>query len=258
MDADYTMDPSLVRDGLNRCTRYSEFARRGPSSTASLARLVLFAFVLSVCSLAAASTVYWQFTRFLPGDTVAVSDLNDVGVILYTGFGDRFPGGGSAIGRPPSYDYEFVQGYGIFPPLYNSLAGVQITDINDVGDAYGSAIRPDGVRVPTIWIGGVPFDLTDPANAGLHFNIDPGPKYINNFDLWSLPIVGLPFTQNPDIQVSPWALTNARQDYVIHLSGPWQADLYALLTAVVPEPGTLVLVLAGMAAALLVARGRVR
>ena len=160
---------------------------------ACLVRLVLVALLVSVHSLAAASTVYWQYTSAHAGDTVGVGDLNDLGAILYNGFGDRFPGGGSAIGHPPDYELEFIQGYGTFPPWYNPWAGVHVTDINDAGDAYGTAIRPDGVRVPTIWIGGVPFDLTDPANAGLHFNYDPGPQYVTDFDLWSLPVVGFPF-----------------------------------------------------------------
>ena len=226
---------------------------------AYLLRSVLVALLVSVHPLAAASPTYWRFTMFLGGDTVEVSDLNDLGAILFTGFGDRFPGGGSAIGHPPEPRlYEFFQGYGIFPPLFDPFAGVHVTDINDAGDAYGTAIRPDGVRVPTMWIGGVPFDLTDPANAGLHFNYDPGPKFITDFDLWSLPVVGLPFTQNPDIVVSNFAYTNTRNDYVFHIiTAPFgSGDFYGLLTAVVPEPGTLFLVLAAIFAASLVARGR--
>ncbi len=224
---------------------------------ACLVRLVLVALLVSVHPLAAATTTYWQFTRFLAADTVGISDLNDLGVVLFIGFGDRLPDGGSAVGRPPDYNYDFFEGYGIFPPWFNSEAGVHVTDINDAGDAYGTAIRPDGVRVPTMWIGGVPFDLTDPANAGLHFNYDPGPKSITDFDLWSLPVVGLPFAQSPDIVVSPIAYTNTRNDYVFHFTAPFGAgEFYALLIAVVPEPGTLALVLAAIAAASLVARGR--
>ncbi len=94
---------------------------------------------------------------------------------------------------------------------------MHVTDINDAGDAYGTAIRPDGVRVPTIWIGGVPFDLTDPANAGLHFNYDPGPKFITDFDLWSLPVVGTAVHAEPGHPVvSNFAYTNTRNDYVFH------------------------------------------
>ncbi len=82
---------------------------------ACLVRLVLVALLVSVHSLAAASTMYWQFTMFLPGDTVAVSDLNDLGAILFTGFGDRFPGGGSAIGHPPDYALRVLPGLRDFP-----------------------------------------------------------------------------------------------------------------------------------------------
>ena len=224
---------------------------------ACLVRLALVALLVSVHSLAAASTMYWRFTTFLPGDTVAVSDLNDLGVVLFTGFYDTFPDGRSAIGRPPHYTFESAfPGYGIFPPSYNPDYGVHVTDINNAGDGYGTAIRPDGVRVPTIWIGGVPYDLTDPANAGLHFNYDPGQKYVTDFDLWSLPVVGLPFGPNSAV-VSPFAYTNARGDYIFNLTLSGALfDAYGLLTAVVPEPSTLVLVLAAIAAALLVARGR--
>jgi hypothetical protein len=226
------------------------------SGYASLARLVLVALLVSVHSLAAASTMYWRFTPVCAGDTVAVSDLNDQGVVLLTGF--QFLGGGaSATVVPPGCDREFFQGYGSFPPWYNPDVGVHVTDINNAGDALGYAIRADGKSVPTMWIGGVPFDLTDPANAGLHFNYDPGPKAVNDFDLWSLPVVGLPFTPDSGLQVSPFALTNARHDYVFYIPQyPSGFDFYGLLIAVVPEPGTLVLVLAGMVAALLVARGR--
>ena len=228
-------------------------ARRVQRAVASVASLLLFTLVMSMHSLATASTVYWRFMSVCAGDTVAVSDLNDLGMTLHTGF--QIPGGASAVNRPPGCDRDFFQGYGSFPPWYNSDAGVQVTDINNAGDAIGSAIRPDGVRVPTIWIGGVPFDLTDPTNAGLHFNYDPGPKAVNDFDLWSLPIVGLPFTPGEIAWVSSFAYTNARHDYVFNFSRGL-FDSYGLLIAVVPEPGTLVLILAGMAAALLVARGR--
>jgi len=252
MNRGYTVYPSLVRDGLSRCPSYNDFksAKRAPSLAAFLTRLVLVALLVSVHPLAVASTVYWQYTQILWGDTVRVSDLNDLGVILYTGFGDwGIPGGASAIGGPAGGDFVLGYGYGGSP-----RGGVNVSDINDAGDAFGSAIRLDGVTVPTMWVGGVPFDLTDPANAGLHFNYDPGPKYALNFDLWSLPVVGLPSFFTPDVYHVYWALTNIRHDYVFEYSG-FSGTSYGLLTAVVPEPGTLALVLAGMAGALLVARG---
>lgn len=232
----------------------SEPAARAAGSTAFLAALVLFVFAMSVHSLAAASVAYWQFLQLPAGDTVAVTDLNDLETISYAGFGDSFPGGASATTGPTDNpnDRVFFRGYGFSG---NAFAGVEVDDINDAGDALGSAIRLDGVRVPTIWIGGVPFDLTDPANAGLHFNSDPGPKFAQNFDLFSLPIVGLPSTLTPDDLLHDGVLTNSRQDYIFHYFGG-QLDNYGLLIAVVPEPGTLVLVLAGVAAILSLARGR--
>jgi hypothetical protein len=236
---------------------YSHFrsARRAQSSIATFASLVLFTLVVPIHSLATASTMYWRYVPLCAGDTVAVSDLNDQGVLLLNGF--QSPNGASATGVPASCDRQFFRNHGGGPPLFDPYDGVRVTDINNAGDALGYAIRPDGMSVPTIWIGGVPYDLTAPSNAGLHFNHDPGPKAINNFDLWSLPIVGLPFTPGDISWVSTFAYTNARNDYVFNFStAAGLFDFYGYLTAVVPEPGTLLLLLSGIAAASLVARGR--
>jgi hypothetical protein len=217
--------------------------------TASVVGPVLVALFVSAHGVASASTVYWRFTPILWADTVAPTDLNDLGRISYVGFGDPMQ---SAIGTATHSDP--VRGYGYWGGDYY---GVSVRDINNAGDAYGAAIRLDGVTVPTIWIGGVPYDLTDPANAGLQFDYDPGPKYALNFDLSSLPIIGLPFVPD-DVTVSPSALTNARGDYVFEYYYYYGFKLYGLLTAVVPEPGTLLLVLAGLAAGMLLAPGRLR
>jgi hypothetical protein len=204
---------------------------------ACIARCLVGASLLCASALVLAGPVY-LYTDAMYGDTVSPIDINDHGVIVYTGF---FGGGiGSRVG------WESVPGYSTAPPL----SFVYVTDINNAGDMYGTAERADGMLVPTIWLDFVPYDLTDPANAGMAFNQDPGPKSTAEFDLWSLNVVGLPpyfDPAEPYPWVSTWALTNARGDFVFE----YRAGIFpsnGILTRVLPVPGTLALALCALAA----------
>ena len=144
-------------------------------------RCLLGALMLVAHSLVFASPTY-LFSPGAYGDTAIPVDINDHGVLVWTGF--SISGGASRFS-----DGSFVSGYG--DAFGCDICGVQVTDINDAGDLFGSALK-NGVYVPTIWIAGVPHDLTDPANAGLTFHHDPGPKFVTNFDLGALDVLNLP------------------------------------------------------------------
>jgi hypothetical protein len=216
-----------------------------PSAKAWLAALAIGA-----AQAAAVAAPVYQFTSLMLGDTAAPADINDHGVVVFTGFGDFMAYGASWVGG------DFVQGY-------DGPAGVQVTDINNAGDYYGTAMR-DGVPVPTLWIGGVPHDLTDPANAGLAFEPDAGPKW-TTVDPWALQVTGEPFPAwggGWEVQ----ALVNAAGQLVVgyyhgfgYVDGFGGADQSYAVLVPVPEPATVALVAAALAGALagaLVARQR--
>lgn len=220
-----------------------------------------------------ASPVYhFTYARF--GDTAAPTMISNRGVIVYRGFGDSYNGGASYV-----EGLGYVVGYGDRGPD-DIHAGVQVEKINDAGDLYGNAIRTDGVRVPTIWLDGVPYDLTDPANAELSFHNDPGPTHVNGFNLLALNIPNLPLEFFPTdflpcdepfdwgyglckrdpilISSSRWALTNARGDFVFNFDNDLYVNFrsYGILTRVLPEPSTLPLALVALVGALAIAARR--
>lgn len=228
------------------------------NSISWLVRHSLAVFVLCAQSLVIASPTY----QFLPGswgDEVAPADFNDLGVILWRGFpglvscGPNDQGsGGSFIESPPYSRYGsggFVRGYdGI------TACGVYVSDINNAGDMLGTAFH-NGVEVPTLWIGGIAFDLTDPANVGLTFEFDPGPKR-TAFDLWSLEVLGLPSWFDAADRfppVSSFALTNSRGDFIFDYDRS-----VGILIRLIPEPGTPFLVLGALGGLALMSRRRPR
>lgn len=219
----------------------------------SLGRLV-GALLLCVQGLAFASPHYLY--SFLGGDEIVPTDLNDHGVVVMSGNSNVVPGGGSWLvgDRGDWTTATQVRGFGFGDSPYG---GVGVSDINNAGHLFGSALR-NGFWVPTIWIGGVPYDLTEPGNLGLTFIPDHGPKWMD-IDPWLLEIPGLPFNALPGDRIHDVrALTNLRGGFVVahdYLHGfvnAWGAvnTSYALLTRV-PEPSSGLLVIAAMGCLLL-------
>ena len=206
-------------------------------SVHSSARCLLGALILLGHSLVFASPTY-LFSLGPFGDTAGPTDINDLGVIVWAGFADAVDGGASRFS-----DGSYVNGYGDASGC--DECGVLVTDLNNVEDLLGSA-RKDEVYVPTIWLAGVPYDLTDPGNAGLTFHYDPGPKFVTNFHLGTLDVLNLPAFVT---FASSFALTNARGDFVFAINS---ADFggtdvaFGILTRV-PEPATLALLTFGLA-----------
>lgn len=230
-------------------------------SLVSGARSLVAVLLLGLCSLAFASPHY--LFSSLGGDEIAPTDLSNHGVVVMNGNPNVVPGGGAWLvsGGGMWTSGTQVQGFGYGNSPYG---GVGVSDINDAGDLLGYAIR-NNVRVPTIWLGGVPYDLTEPGNLGLTFEFDPGPKW-TDIDPWSLDIPSLPFDPLPGDRIHDVrALTNLRGDYVVaydYLHGfvdSWDPmrTSYALLTRI-PEPSTGLLVGAAIGALLLAGSGVVR
>jgi hypothetical protein len=217
--------------------------------------------VVGVALLAPASVsakLVYKYEAGLLGDSGWAADINDNGEILWTGSCDAR----CRIWTP------FLQ-----EPA--GASGMLGTDINNAGDVLGEVLT-SGQRVPTLWKQGVPYDLTDPANAKLRFQYDPGPKYAP-FDLLSLDVVNLPAIFRPtwcDSCPTPWpdqgygenylpplarvdasALTNARGDWVFGYDAV-VPDRYGVLRVigVVPEPPMPALISLALAAALCASR----
>lgn len=138
------------------------------SRTGWIARCIAGALLLWAQTQVLASPAYQYSGGY--GDTARPTDINDVGTIVWTGFCDSHCGSRLGVGG------AFVAGFAPWPNDYT-----RVTDINNNGDLLGSAIKGGGL-VPTMWIGGVPYDLSDPTNAGLVFTYDPGPKSLLGFD----------------------------------------------------------------------------
>jgi hypothetical protein len=179
------------------------------------------------------------FYEDLPwGDNTYPKDVNDHGEILYCCFGDAwvpFALFGGAV----------LQGEG--------GTSAEAFDVNNAGHVLGSSLK-GGALVPTMWIDAGPYDLTDPANSGLHFEFDPGPKEGGpGSDLLRLNVLGLPDCFHTDAcTTSGGWLTNARGDFVFRYrrAGSPYDNSAALWfdghaePASVPEPSSLLLLLA--------------
>lgn len=204
-------------------------------------RYLVGVLMLFMQSLVFASPTY-QFSRLPWGDTAGSVDINDYGVIVFSGFGDNGLEGNSKI-----VGGDIVQGFGYLGVPY---AGVSVSAINNAGDMYGTAIH-NGIKVPTIWIDGVPYDLTEPENSGMTFNADPGPKWVN-VDLWALDVLGEPFVRDPYAPpCCNYVLTNQRGDYVAAFNRdgynpPGTVDVSYALLRKLPEPATLFLVVVAL------------
>lgn len=217
-------------------------------------KILTLALTLSA-GLALATPVY-RYEALRYGDTAAPVDINDLGQIVWTGFCDS--------GCRARVDDN------ILTPLPGGY-GTAASEINNAGDVLGLSYfyGPRG-GIPTLWIAGVPYDLTDPANAGLMFVADAGPKH-TSFDLLAVQVLNLPVGFLPEVcpdcvggaGPSPWrpsrsALTNARGDLVFgyqRVDSVW--DSFAILQEV-PEPASVALVLTALLAAALASTARPR
>jgi hypothetical protein len=183
----------------NRSGHDSRTKRRPDGPIFSILAIALAALVTGTAAGPAAAGPAYQFSALAFGDSASPIDINDHGVVAFAGFCDGLWPGASWVGR------GFVQGY-------DGIHGVFVTDINNAGDYHGTALR-NGVEVPTLWIGGVPHDLSDPANASLAFVPDPGPKW-TAVNPWALTVIGEPFIpRGPGGSVA--ALTNAAGQLVV-------------------------------------------
>ena len=120
-----------------------------------------------------ASAVSYLYTPLPYGDETTATDLSDSGAVLYCCFDGL---GFSQIQTDPGV-FNPTQNFADFPN--SSHYGVFVDEINAAGDGRGIVLVDwfgfPVTEVPTIWTGGVPYDMTDPANAGIHFTPDPGP-----------------------------------------------------------------------------------
>lgn len=183
------------------------------------------------------------------GDTAGVVDLNDLGLVVWTGFCDGYCHSEIGIIGPNRGDW--VRGYDPIDPYLR----VFVTDINNNGDLVGTAPK-NGVMVPTIWLGSIPYDLTEPANSNLHFRFDAGPKSVTFGDILELDVVNLPDVFKPNengeraARPANIALTNARGDFVFSYRPNFSAsfDSFGALIAVqpVPEPNSGALMILGI------------
>lgn len=196
----------------------------------SIVRFCAAMAVLLSHTLSSAGVVY-HYGQLPFGDTALAVDMNDHGDYVVCCFGDS--------GHLRSY----------LPRTGQSVLGfdgtdfdVMVEDINNAGDMRGKATR-NGVLVDTVWIGGVPYEVGDPALGGAGFVFDAGPKYDNSFDLLSLNVLDLPECFQPDqgCSVTGGALTNARGDFIFPFttvgSFPFQSN--GILVRGIPEPQTL-------------------
>lgn len=200
-------------------------------------KALLGVLILIAHGVAPASPLY-RFTHGL-GDTATAVDINDSGTIVYIGFGDIVPGEASA-----------VDGLCCVAGFNGAAAGVTVREINNAGDLLGQAPK-DGKMVETLWINGVPHELSDPANSGLSFVRDPGPTSIA-FDLSAIDVVDLPVGFQLGLFSAPPqdALTNARGDLVFFYVGAAPGLAYGVLSLLVAEPPVLPLTLGAMAFAI--------
>jgi hypothetical protein len=209
----------------------------------------------------------YSFSDGLYTDTTGPVDINDRGDILWSGFCDQ----------RCRFSVDGDQGYDELPGASGQLAD----EINNDGDILGWSFVGNSDPIPTLWLNGIPYDLTHPANGGLEFKRDPGPRSAR-FNLLSLHVPDLPgefrptfcdwcpdgfldegYGANyfaPQLQqrtLNP-ALTNLRGDLVFQFDGR-ASDSYGVLTVIgqtndVPEPQSWLLLVTAMGGAAAVTR----
>jgi hypothetical protein len=173
------------------------------------------------------AAVVYTYVNLPFGDTTIAVDLNDHGQVLFCCFGDSSTKRGWLDGHDL---FGFDGGFHALPE-----------EINNAGMVRGTAARRDGSWVPTVWVDFIPYDMTDPANAGIVFERDPGPQW-TAFDLAGLTVSGLPDCFVAHCTAENGALTNSRGDLVFlynDVRGPSYIQQSAMLVAsTVPEPPT--------------------
>ena len=211
--------------------------------------------MLVLSTLAQAAPAYGFSWIEGTGDTVDLYGMDDAGDLLLNGYGDLGGGGRSmVIPRGGQISGGFVTGLPK-PDGGDAREGVLVSQINSAGDMIGTSYVPSANggngTVKTFWRGGVAYDMSLPANAGLVFVPDPGAVSIQ-INLAALSIVDLPaeFLSNPADYLPNSALTNAKGEYAfvtLHTS-PFGSGRAALLIPIasVPEPGTIALWMIGI------------
>ncbi|HJW24048.1 MAG TPA: PEP-CTERM sorting domain-containing protein [Rhodocyclaceae bacterium] len=190
----------------------------------------------------------YRFQSLLCTDTCYVSDLNDRGDIVMTGFGDV--GGATFLLKGTEYQGSTSDrlpgGSGVIG-LNSEAMGVIVSAIDNQGNMAGQS-----GGVPTVWVNGIAYDKTDPANAGL-----PSPtqtstpvtaSFLNSLSILNAP-AGISFHRG---------LENAAGHIAVAYNFPGSPgpandyESWGLLTHVVPEPSSSLLFAVGLGCLMLV------
>lgn len=209
---------------------------------------------MALASPAEASILYrWERLGAPSGDTIGLGGMTDAGDVLLVGYGDA--GGRSrVVNRGGLAPDGFVEGLPWPMNAFSPEFGVDVRGINSQGDMHGYSFNNDfGPQpVPTFWRNGIAYDMTDPANAGLVFVRDPGVS-AGRFNFASLDIVNmlpgfLPFDYEQWLSEPHFALTNSKGEFALEVyGGGMLGDVFLLVPFEAPEPGSLSLLLAGLA-----------
>jgi len=222
---------------------------------------------LSLLQSAAAAPLYrWEpLPNNVPsGDTIALIMMDDAGDVLLGGYGDA--GIKSRVvnrgGLAPDGFVESLPWTGgddrpyIGPPD----EGVQVDALNSQGDMIGySFISPLAPHpIPTFWRIGVPYDLRDPANADLIFVPDPVAHFgifdFSEFDIVNTlqPVIGSEEDYESWLHAPHFGWTNAKGEFALEVrtgrggGGDCFDDCTTYLLVPIPEPASLLLLLAGL------------
>ncbi|MGE5493347.1 MAG: PEP-CTERM sorting domain-containing protein [Actinomycetota bacterium] len=207
------------------------------------------ALALLVPLMAQAGPAVYRFQALACGDTCYVSDINDRGDIIMTGEGDA--GGRARVLKGSDYLGKISSGplpqgtnvIGLSPDA--PYRGVNVTAIDNQGNMAGT-VREGLTAVPVVWIDGIPHDMTDPANA-----VIPTPQRTAT-DLPASFFAHLKLLGAPDyLRIDGGMRNNVGQLIMTYVTlsregEPQHFPAEALLTRVVPEPSSILLLGLGL------------